>query len=175
MAEPSIAVSMKIQVGGLSEGIHEFQFSAEGSVLDLEFASLVSVHVSLEKAGSQIFLTGTVQTEGTFTCDRCLASFTRPLSSTYRMYYLFDSAEAGRFDPAEVQVISTSLSIIDITDDVRQTLLLAVPLKLVCSETCKGLCPTCGTNWNLEVCDCHEEVADPRWEELKKFRDTDSR
>lgn len=162
---------MKIQVGGLAEGIHEYQFKVEGSDLNLEFASSVMVSVSLDKAGSQIFVSAILQTMGTFSCDRCLAAFTRPLNAAYRMCYLFDSEGADRFDPAEVQVISPSLNVIDITDDVRQTLLLAVPLKLVCSDTCKGLCPTCGINWNLEACDCHEEGTDPRWEELKKLRD----
>jgi uncharacterized protein len=89
------------------------------------------------------------------------------------MYYLFDAADADRLDPAEVQVISPPLNVIDITDDVRQTLLLAVPFKLVCSDTCKGLCPSCGTNWNLEACECHEEDTDSRWEELKKLRAKD--
>ena len=163
---------MKIQVGGLSEGVHQFRFSAEGRDLEIgpEFGSTVVVETTLEKTGNQIFLRALLQTEGTFACDRCLTLFTKPVAANYRMYYLFEAADAERFDPSEVQLLSHASSIINVTEDVRQTLLVSVPLKLLCTDTCRGLCPTCGRNWNVEACSCHDEVVDSRWEELKKIR-----
>jgi len=44
-----------------------------------------------------------------------------------------------------------------------EQVLLAVPLKIVCKADCKGLCPSCGRNRNLETCDCAEKNEDPRW------------
>jgi uncharacterized protein len=172
MSESSRTVSMKIQVGGLSEGTHEFRFVAEKGELDLgpSLDSAVTVETTLEKTGSQIFLRASLQAEGTFTCDRCLAGFTRPVSAGYRMFYLFEADDPGRRDPAEVQLISPSLNVIDVTEDVRQTLLLSIPLKLLCQDACRGLCPTCGRNRNVEDCSCREDVTDPRWEGLKKLR-----
>jgi uncharacterized protein len=172
MSESSRTVSMKIQVGGLSEGTHEFRFVAEKGELDLgpSLDSAVTVETTLEKTGSQIFLRASLQAEGTFTCDRCLAGFTRPVSAGYRMFYLFEADDPARRDPAEVQLISPSLNVIDVTEDVRQTLLLSIPLKLLCQDACRGLCPTCGRNRNVEDCNCREDVTDPRWEGLKKLR-----
>jgi uncharacterized protein len=55
-------------------------------------------------------------------------------------------------------------------DAVREQVLLAVPLKVICREDCKGLCPHCGANLNLEQCSCSEPVEDPRWTALKDLR-----
>jgi uncharacterized protein len=54
----------------------------------------------------------------------------------------------------------------DVTAVVRQTVALAVPMKPVCIESCKGLCPKCGANRNISLCDCKEDEIDERWEGL---------
>ena len=163
---------MKIQLGGLSEGAHEYHFSVEGADLGIGpgFQQSVTVSATVEKTGNQVFLYASAEAHCSFHCDRCLAEFEKVLAPQYRMIYVFEEAGRDRFDPSEVQVISPSVNIIDIADDVRQTLLLSVPLKLLCSDTCKGLCPQCGTNWNLASCSCHEERDDRRWEALRKLR-----
>ena len=51
-----------------------------------------------------------------------------------------------------------------------EQILLALPLKTICSESCKGLCPHCGQNLNVEQCSCAEPVEDPRWAALKDIR-----
>lgn len=163
---------MKIQLGGLSEGAHEFHFSVAGADLGIGpgFQQSVTVSATVEKTGNQVFLYASAEAHCSFHCDRCLTEFEKVLAPHYRMIYVFEEADRDRFDPSEVQVISPSMNIIDIADDVRQTLLLSVPLKLLCSDTCKGLCPQCGTNWNLAACSCHEERDDQRWEALRKLR-----
>ena len=47
---------------------------------------------------------------------------------------------------------------------------LAVPMKNLCSEDCKGLCPKCGKNLNEGLCNCNEENIDPRWETIQKLK-----
>ena len=59
---------------------------------------------------------------------------------------------------------------IDLAKDIRDYAILAVPMKKLCSEDCKGLCPKCGKNLNDGTCDCHEEKMDPRWEPLQKLK-----
>jgi uncharacterized protein len=56
-------------------------------------------------------------------------------------------------------------------DVLREQVLLAVPLKVVCREDCKGLCPTCGKNRNTEPCSCAATLGDPRWSALKEIRE----
>jgi uncharacterized protein len=168
---------MRIQVGSLSNGIHTYHFQAASDDLGLpeNFSRQVKVDVTLDKQGSQMFLRAMVSTEASFLCDRCLSEFSGPLAQEYHMYYLSDPEEADRFDEAEVQLLSPALNAIDIGEDVRQTLLLGVPLKLLCSESCRGLCPTCGVNRNLASCDCEERLPDPRWDALRKLNNDSSK
>ena len=163
---------MKIQVGGLSEGIHEYHFEADPSEIGLEngFSRGILVDTVLEKTGNQIFLRATVHTHGSFECDRCVSHFEAPISSSLQTCYVTDGAEVVHVDPEELQVVSPGLNIIDIAEDVRQTLLLAIPLKLLCSDTCRGLCPRCGKNLNTGPCTCAETTTDSRWEKLRELQ-----
>ena len=56
-------------------------------------------------------------------------------------------------------------------DVLREQVLLALPLKAICREDCKGLCPHCGRNLNQEQCNCAETPDDPRWSALKDIRE----
>jgi uncharacterized protein len=47
---------------------------------------------------------------------------------------------------------------------------MAVPMKPLCREDCRGLCPTCGEDLNVTACGCAAEAADPRWEALRLLR-----
>ena len=52
----------------------------------------------------------------------------------------------------------------------REQLYLALPMKPLCREDCKGLCPNCGTNWNRGTCDCKQGWEDPRLAALNKLK-----
>ncbi len=163
---------MKIQIGGMSEGVYDYEFVEDPAELDLaeNFIQPAVVKAKLEKTPNQLYLTVNVRTEGRFQCDRCLKDVHRSLSSHYHMYYLYETEEERGLDPMEVQIIPVGLSVIDIGDDVRQTILLSVPLKILCKEDCKGLCPYCGKDQNIEQCSCQDSIVDPRWEKLQGLK-----
>lgn len=154
---------MKINISNLSEGVHEYEFEENPPAIKLDerFSKSVSVRVALEKRRRQLFLTGHVTTSGRFVCDRCLDSFDKNLIVDYRMSYVYDRNDAGDVDEGEITLLQTSTNEIDIDEDVRQYILLAVPLKLLCKEDCAGLCGTCGANLNYETCDCQDQKTDP--------------
>ncbi len=159
---------MKIQVGGLSDGIHQYRLQVGPAELGLNgnFTEDIIVEASLDKTGNQFLLKSTIRVNGTFECDRCICQFGRMLQSSYQMYYSADGADHGQIDRAEIQVIPTGLTVIDLSDDVRQTILLSIPLKLLCNDGCEGLCPHCGANLNSERCACSTTSSDLRWEKL---------
>jgi len=163
---------MKIQVAGLSEGAHPYSFKGLPADLGLppEFRNEVTVHATLEKSSGQFLLRASVSTSAEVACDRCVALFLQPLQSKYQMYYLWAEPEEDRYDPAEVQVLAAGQTVIDLTDDVRQTVLLSLPLKHVCREDCRGLCPLCGRNLNEGSCTCTETHEDGRWDKLKELK-----
>ena len=59
---------------------------------------------------------------------------------------------------------------VDIGDFIREQIAMSLPLKVVCSENCKGLCPECGKDLNEVKCDCASSRIDPRLEVLKNFK-----
>jgi len=163
---------MKIQVGGLSQGSHSYSFQVEPREIGLDerFTGTVDVTVELEKTPTQVELMGRASAEGRFACDRCAEEFTQALKGSWRMHYLWNETEAAQWDPSEVQIVPPTLAVIDLGEDVRQTLILAVPLKLLCRPECKGLCPQCGTNLNQATCNCSSEPGDSRWDALRALR-----
>jgi uncharacterized protein len=167
---------MKIQVSGLSAGIHRYRFTSHATDLglDQEFKSAVVVDATLERAATRLYLTSRVQTEGRFICDRCVEPFSLHLESSYSMVYVTDRTESDGMDPSEMQVIPPDLAVIDLSEDVRQTVILAVPFKLLCREDCRGLCPQCGRNLNNGRCGCVDQVTDSRWDKLRLLRENRS-
>jgi uncharacterized protein len=60
--------------------------------------------------------------------------------------------------------------VLDIRDWAQDALGLEFPVRVLCKEDCKGLCPNCGTNWNQATCDCAQEQGDSRWDKLRDVR-----
>lgn len=166
---------LKINISRLSEGLHAFPLETEpGAIgLDERFGVPVRVRAAVEKTSRQLVLAAEISTEGNFICDRCLERFSLPMSAAFTVAYLQEQragAVAGEAaEEPEVHVISPETNMIDIGEDVRQYLLLAVPVKLLCSEECRGLCPHCGANLNRQQCSCTQDEVDPRWSALKKL------
>lgn len=163
---------IQIRISGLSNGVHEYHFSVEPHDLLLEknFQTKVEVDTHLEKTLRQFILRTKIYTLALFQCDRCLREFQKPLSAEYPMVYVYHETEIGETDPEEVSVIPPDTVSIDLAEDVRQMIVLAIPLKLLCSDKCKGLCPHCGCDLNTRSCSCtQEQTADPRWQGLKNL------
>ena len=166
MAEGRTGVS--IRISQLSSGVHEYHFASAPSDLGLEgnFKRTVTIDATLEKENRQILLTAKISASGTFRCDRCTEEFEQPLESEYTVVYLFAAPEA---DDGDVRVIAPETPSIDLTGDIRDTVMLSVPLKLLCREDCRGLCPICGADWNHQTCSCVRVEADSRWDSLRKL------
>lgn len=154
--------AVRIRVSQLSRGIHEYHFLSDPTDIGLEenFRAKVQVDVDLEKTSNQLYLKAAIQTVGMFQCDRCVEEFARNLKTSYTMFYVYDDLDAAKYEEGEVEVLTRETTHIDLTEDIRETVMLAVPMKLLCRENCKGLCPHCGTNWNYGTCTCHAEQSD---------------
>jgi uncharacterized protein len=162
---------LKIRISGLSTGTHEYHFQSSPADLGLDgkFTKPVAVDVTLDKTSSEVFLQTQIRTVGSFECDRCVTDFEQEVSTEYRMVYLYREADSGRYPPEEIRTISHDMVSLDLTEDVRESILLAVPLKLLCKPDCRGLCPRCGTDWNIRACNCDVTTSDvdrSRWQGL---------
>jgi uncharacterized protein len=162
----------RINISNLSEGIHEHVFETEPSKIGLDerFRSMVKVKAKLDKSVRQILLQAKMWAEGAFICDRCLDNFIWKMDKKYSMVYIQgDRSMIESKKEDEFQVLSADTNYIDLDEDVRQYILLAIPQKLLCREECLGICPTCGVNRNNESCTCEVHVTDSRWDALKKL------
>jgi uncharacterized protein len=160
---------IKIRISGLSNGIYEHHISAEPSVIGLKesFSAPIEIDAKVDKTARQIYLTANVSTIGRVQCDRCLEEFNQPVTGSYAICYVYNEADARSNPDEEFVAISPDTVNIDLTENVRETILISVPLKLLCTEMCLGLCPQCGMNRNREICSCRQEVSDPRWQGLQ--------
>lgn len=164
---------MFIKLAHLEEGTHIFteKDNAETVGLDKEmFAEDVSIKVTVDKRGVNYYLNILSSAVGEFCCDRCLEKFTKEIISESNIIYTEDITLVDMKDKDELRYIRNEEEDIDISEDIRQLISLSVPLKMLCSEKCKGLCPHCGKNLNFGGCDCKNEIIDPRWEKLKGLK-----
>ncbi len=110
---------------------------------------------NIYNAGKEFILNGTLEGKLIFECSRCLEEFTEKIK-----------IELEEEIPREE---INNLENVDLTHLLKENILLSIPIKLLCSEDCKGLCPVCGQNLNYEQCDCKKENVDPRLAKLKDY------
>ena len=137
-------------------------------------ATLVEEHRGAKETVKDIRIVGDYRTRVETLCARCLEPVGRDLASDFDLLYRPLGVDAG---PHERSVHEGDTEIgyyqgegIELADVLREQVLLAVPIKTVCREECKGLCPHCGKNWNTGKCQCEEVAGDPRWDALKDLR-----
>ncbi|EEG77208.1 YceD family protein [Dethiobacter alkaliphilus] len=100
----------------------------------------------------KINLTGSLHTNVIVCCSRCVDTFTCPLDGHL-----------------EEELPVDNQSELDVTELVKEMYIISLPLKPLCREACKGLCPTCGKNRNEKECACSEDEIDHRLADLKKL------
>lgn len=110
--------------------------------------------------------------EGSFEvlCARCVDPVNVPLSGSFDLIFRPESADAASGERAitedETEIGYYGKSGLLLEDVVREQVLLSLPGRTLCTPDCKGLCPRCGQNLNVETCHCAETVVDPRWNAL---------
>lgn len=137
-------------------------------------AQLVKEHRGKRQKIKDIRLDGNLATTFELACARCLEPVVQNVAHKFDLLYRPQGADAG---PEERSVTATEAEVsyyqgegLLLEDALREQVLLAVPLKVICRENCKGLCPHCGKNLNVEQCSCAEPAEDPRWSVLKEIR-----
>lgn len=136
----------------------------------LHYSGQSVADVFLEKKDARVILSGTFSVIIDFDCDRCLERFERLLESTFTVDFELVDSEKNKVEDLDYQCLECEMDTIfldkpeiDIDQIVAQQVLLALPMKRLCSETCKGICQKCGANLNKEQerCSCEKESNSP--------------
>jgi DUF177 domain-containing protein len=176
-----VGLSVKVLVDRLGAAALDLRFPISASWLAQQFgaqptlgleglAEGAGVELRAQRLGADLLLEGTLTGTLELACSRCLTRYRGPIRERFRLVlepagervpadpegaaalahdglYLADELESGWFRGSEIQLDRF----------VGEVLALAVPLQPLCREDCRGLCPRCGIDRNLERCSCHEE------------------
>jgi uncharacterized protein len=141
-------------------------------------AAPVELEFDIHKDKDKFRLVGHLRTELELSCSRCLEPYQFRIDADFDQRYL--PAAAASTDPdREVQEDDLETSYysddqIDLAELMREQFYLTVPMKPLCVEGCKGLCPMCGTNLNTNTCTCTPAWEDPRLAALKALQRRDT-
>ena len=157
----------------ISRGLENRDIRIDKLTGTLESPGHFDLTVSLK--GDRVRVLGRVRAVLSLVCVRCLDAFRFPVDKDVDVEYVPDPADVT--DGEEIELRYEDLGVgfyrddrIDLVALVTEQLLDGVPMKPVCGEDCRGLCPQCGCNRNRDQCDCRFPDTDPRLEVLKEIR-----
>lgn len=145
-----------------------FEPAAFAAAPDAEYRIAAPVHlvVDVHKDTDAFRVSGRVETRLALECGRCLEPFEIDVTAPFDLRYVQEEPgglrhehEVREDDLATVYYRGDTL---DLEELMREQFQLALPMKPLCREDCKGLCPQCGTNLNTATCDCNPQWKDPR-------------
>ena len=150
-----------------------FQFELDLSGLDFygekPFAHPVRVGGTVRNMAGALSLEGTAETTLELACDRCLKPFVRELALPVSTL-LAEELE----DEENDEIVLLEDGAVDLDEVFTTALVLSMDAKHLCSEDCKGLCPTCGADLNQGPCGCRKEP-DPRFAALAQLLDKEEK
>jgi uncharacterized protein len=156
--------------------LREYEPSAfAGDDEDYRVEAPAALRLTIHKDEDRFRLVGTLTTTLELRCSRCLEPFTLPVDAAFDLRYLPEGAglsdgedtEDGELGDDDTSATFYKDDEIDLGELMREQFYLALPMKPLCREDCKGLCPQCGTNLNTETCQCQFTWEDPRLAGLK--------
>ena len=168
----------------LKDLVHEkLSFSAEFEPGVVDFGpdsprqiGLLKWEAAAERAGEEIRITGNLDLTLEVSCSRCLEPARVHVHKPFDLYFrerdeeMFDEDEEVGLDERDTSTAfftGTKLAIVDI---LREQILLALPMKVLCAVDCKGLCPKCGINLNAGSCRCPVEDLSAHMDSLLEIK-----
>jgi DUF177 domain-containing protein len=137
-------------------------------------AELIRENRGARQVVEDIRLVGSFSTEIDAPCARCLEPVHNAVAEKFDLLYRPLGVDA-RSEEVSISQAETEIGYyrgegLLLEDVLKEQILLALPVKQVCRANCKGLCPHCGKNLNVESCDCASSMPDPRWSALEDIR-----
>jgi uncharacterized protein len=174
--------SLKINVVTIPEEGQDFVLSEDGKRFEECFQDSghsdfslrrVDVKCRITKTSSTIFIKGDLSALLGISCSRCLEDAELSVGSDFA--YTLVPAKPETREELELQAEDLEISyyrgdFIDLTPIICEQIILQIPIKPLCAEECKGLCPHCGVNLNEVSCNCHLDFVDDRLAVLKNIK-----
>lgn len=141
---------------------------------DFRIVAPVSLAFAIFKDKQEFRLVGRVTTRLELACSRCLDPFAWPVDADFDLRFLPHSTQAAdgerEIDDNDLATAYYRDDEIDLGQLMQEQFYLSLPMKPLCSDRCRGLCPVCGTNLNRGTCDCNTQWEDPRLAALRALK-----
>jgi uncharacterized protein len=170
---------MKIRLSDISEaGLHVRTFrkpewlinipeivSAEG---DTNLSSNINFDIRLTKVLKEISVCGNIWFAIATPCARCLSPIDLIISPEVKLRLLPEYITHKDDEDADYETYNGDE--IDLSGYIREQVAMSLPIKVLCSEGCRGLCYCCGVNLNLKECSCKDNWVEPRFAVLRNLK-----
>jgi uncharacterized protein len=141
----------------------------------LGFDSPFQVDIRIYRAGDKIVLNGSLSGVLILRCDRCLGSFPWKLDTEFDLF--LQPPAPPELKESELELEEEDLDVdflagdeIDLGKVIKEQIYLSLPIKALCRQDCKGLCPECGADLNKDNCLCRRESGHPGFEKLRELK-----
>jgi uncharacterized protein len=121
---------------------------------DVQFEKDIEYDLHAQIQGGALLVVGKLRTPVTLRCSRCLKKFHKPLTVSQ---FVFHKELQGE-------------DFVDLTENLREDIILELPQRALCRQDCKGLCPVCGEDLNNGSCKCKPAQGDLRWHALDRIK-----
>lgn len=126
----------------------------------------ISYKGEIFKVDGEYYLDVDLQYKYKTKCDRCFETTVKEIKTNLSgklVDYANLSSDYG------YDIIYYKKGILDLDENIQMEVVSSLPMKTLCDDDCKGLCPKCGINLNMEACNCQDDDIDPRFEKLRDF------
>ncbi|HAA05665.1 MAG TPA: hypothetical protein DCE18_20190 [Syntrophobacteraceae bacterium] len=152
-------------------------FLPPGDPLTIHFAQPLSIDLEIYRRLDHVRVQGNIRAEFRLGCHRCLEDFHWELEQPVDVFLLYRQESPVQVDDGEPELTGEESDQaffdgeeIDIDVLVAEQVFLALPIKALCSERCRGLCPRCGANLNMEACKCSDSQKESGFAVLQNIR-----
>ena len=125
-----------------------------------KFSEPLIFKLRFQRSGQFVEVDGSLKAVVELQCGRCLQGFKHPLDESFSLTFV-PQPEDDESGEEDVELETNELGLIPYRDEIlklqeplQEQLLMAVPISPICKASCRGLCPSCGVNLNIEKCDC---------------------
>jgi uncharacterized protein len=171
-----------IKEGGLSlvfeEEISEFPALVEIDDDRAMFAAPLQVSLRAVRIHGLVQFEGKIETRVKLSCSRCLKEFETPLAVPFSLTYSRElPAPSEESEEEGVEITAEEMGLIpfqgdqiDLREAIQEQVVMGLPLRPLCQENCRGLCPQCGAELAAGQCGCERTDAFNRFAALKNFK-----
>jgi uncharacterized protein len=145
---------------------------------ECKFAAPIRTALRVLRIGDMVEIDGDIETSVRLPCSRCLRPFEISLKPHFALTYMRRVTDVTEdTEPKEVELNAEDTGIvyfqgekINLKDTIQEQVVMEFPLKALCKQDCKGLCPNCGADLNEDLCDCDRSSPPGRFAVLKNLK-----